>query len=153
MSGAVEYYQGAIATISNSVTEYRQGLARIDREFDAACDRLDQSILGLHGDAAKHCKGSVNAQQRKKDLRQQADGIEREVAKSDKKIAAANQGIAAVESDIGALGQEKSGLERQISDRWLIMKIYYFFAEDNDEEISRQSGGKRKQGNCTFRRL
>ena len=137
MRGTFEYYQDAITKISKAVTEYRQGLVRIDREFDAACDRIDQSIFGLHGDAAKHGKGSANAHQQEKNLRQQSDSIEREIAKADGEIAAANQGIAAVDSDIRALGQEKSGLERQISDRWLIVKIYYFFAEESDEAQKR----------------
>lgn len=137
MSGACGHSQDAIAKINKAVGEYQQGLMRIDREFDTACDRIDQSIAGLHGDAAKHGKGSANAQQQEMNLRQQAESIEREIAKTDCKIAAANQGIAAVESDIRALGQEKSGLERQISDRWLIVKIYYFFAEDNDEAKKR----------------
>jgi hypothetical protein len=41
MSGTSEYYQDAIAKINKAVAEYREGLARIDREFDAACDRID----------------------------------------------------------------------------------------------------------------
>jgi len=137
MSGTSEYYQDAIAKINKAVAEYREGLARIDREFDAACDRIDQSIAGLQGDASKHGKGSANAQQIEKKLRQQSDSIEREIAKTDGEIAAANQGVAAVESDICALGNEKAGLEQQISDRWIIVKIYYFFAEDNDEARKR----------------
>ncbi len=137
MSGTSAYFQNAIVKIAETVADYRAGFARIDREFDAACDRIDQSIAGLHGDAAKHGKGSANAQQQEKNLRQQSDSIEYEITKADDKIGAANQGIAAVESDIRALGQEKSGLERQISDRWLIVKIYYFFAEDNDEAKKR----------------
>jgi len=137
MSGTFEYYQDAIAKIYKAVAEYRQGLVRIDREFDAASDRLGQSIAGLHGDAAKHDTGSAYAQQQEKNLRQQSDSIEHEIAKTDEKTVAANQGITAVESDISALGQEKSGLERQISNRWLIEKIYYFFAEGNDEEKKR----------------
>ena len=131
MSGTSSYFQNAIVKIAETVADYREGLARIDREFDAVCDRIDQSIVGLHGDAAKQGKGSANAQQQEKNLRQQSDSIEREIAKTDGKIVAANQGIAAVESDIRALGNEKSGLERQISNRWLIEDIYYcFFADD-----------------------
>ena len=152
MSGACGHFQDAIAKINKAVGEYRQGLVRVDREFDAACDRIDQSIAGLHGDAAKHGKGSANAQQQVNNLRQQSDSIEREIAKTDGKIAAANQGIAAVESDIRALGQEKSGLERQISDRWLIVKIYYFFAEDNDEEKKRCKALQTKLDSAANRR-
>lgn len=152
MSGTSKYYQDAISTINNAVAEYREGLLRIDREFDAACERIDQSIVGLHENAVKHGKGSANAKHEEKDLRQQSDSIEREIAKTEVKIAAANQGIAAVESEICALGQEKSGLERQISDRWLIVKIYYFFAEDNDEEKKRCKSLQRNLDSAASRR-
>jgi len=137
MSETFEYEQDGITKISKAIADYRQGLARIDREFDAACERIDQSIVGLHGNAAKHGQGSANAQQQINDLRQQSASIEREVAKTEVKIASASQGIAAVESEISALGQEKSGLERQISDRWIIEDIYYFFFSENDETRKR----------------
>lgn len=133
MSGTCAYFQNAIVKIAETVADYREGFARIDREFDAACDRIDQSIASFNGAAAKDGKGSANAQQQETHLRQQSESIEYEIAKTDGKIAAANQGIAAVESDIRALGHEKSGLEQQISDRWLIVKIYFFIAEENDE--------------------
>jgi hypothetical protein len=133
MNETFEYHQDSISKISKVVAEYRQGLVRIDREFDVASERINQSIVGLHGNAAKHGKGSSNARQQEKDFRQQSDSIEREIAKADGKIAAANQGIAAVESDICALGQEKSGLEQQITSRRLIEDIYYFFFEDGDK--------------------
>lgn len=64
MNGAVTYFKDAIVKINKVVADYREGLVRIDREFDAACDRIDQSIASLHGDAAKHSKGSTNAQQK-----------------------------------------------------------------------------------------
>lgn len=133
MNGPSAYFQNSIFNIERTVADYREGLARIDREFDAACDRLDKLIASLQGDAAEFCKDSGNANQQEKKLRQQSDSIEREIAKTDARITVANQGIAAVESDIYALGNEKSGLERQISDRWLIVQIYYFFAEESDE--------------------
>lgn len=137
MNGPTEYFQSAIHKIERTVADYREGLIRIDREFNAACERIEKSISGLHADAMKHGKGSVNAQQQEKKLRQQAESIEREIAKADHKIVVANQGIAAVESDIREIGHEKSDLERQISDRLLIVKIYYFFAEANDELSTR----------------
>jgi len=133
-SDSSAYYQDAIAKINKSVADYRQGIVRIDREIDAACDRIDKSISGLHGDPANYGKGSANAQQKEEDLRQQAASILREIAKIGGKIAAANQEITAMESDISALGQEKSCLERQIGNRSQIVNIYYFFAEENDEE-------------------
>ena len=137
MNEHIVNFQNGIFSIERTVADYREGLARIDREFDAACDRINQSITGLQGDAAKHGKASANAQQQEKELRQQSGRIEQEIVAKDGKIASANQGIAAVESDIRALGHEKTGLEQQISDRWLIVKLYYFLAEENDEAKKR----------------
>ena len=136
MSGILADFQHAIVTIAETVKDYREGLVRIDREFDAACDRIDQSSVDLHGDAAKHGRGSANVQQLK-NLRRQLDSIECEIAKTDGKIAAANQGIAAVEWEIRALGHKKSSLERQISDRLIIEKIYYHLFKQDDAAMER----------------
>jgi len=152
MNGFPAFFQDAIVKIAKTVADYREGLARIDREFDSACDRIDQSIASSCGEAAKRNKGAANARQQEKDLRQQADCVQLGIAKADGKIAVANQGIAAVESEMPALGNEKADLERQISDRCLIEKIYYFFAKESDEASERcrtlqrnlDSGARRK---------
>jgi S-DNA-T family DNA segregation ATPase FtsK/SpoIIIE len=133
MNGTSASFQNAIITIAETVSDYRKGLARIDREFDAAFDRIDRSIGGIHRNETIRGKGSENAQEQEKKLRLQSESIEHAIAKADGKIALANQGISAVELDIRELGNDKYSLERQISDRWLIVKIYYFFAEENDE--------------------
>ena len=132
MSDYSPYSPDLIPSIRKAVAEYHVGIARIEREFNEVCARMEQSIGGLRGDLAKQGKCAVDAQQQEKQLRQQAGEIEREIAKTKGRITTANQGIAAVESDIRALAQEKSGLEQQISDRWLILKIYYFFAAEKD---------------------
>ena len=36
MNGAAEYFQDAISKIEKAVADYREGLLRIDREFDYA---------------------------------------------------------------------------------------------------------------------
>lgn len=64
MNGAAKYFQDAITKINKVVADYREGLVRIDREFDAACERMDQSIASLHGDAAKHGNSPANVQQK-----------------------------------------------------------------------------------------
>jgi DNA segregation ATPase FtsK/SpoIIIE, S-DNA-T family len=133
MSGTSSYYADSIQTIRKTVAEYLVGLARIEREFKQACTRMEQSICGLRKDSEKHGESEANAQEQEKSLLRQASGIEREIAGTQDRIAAAEQGIAAVESDIRALAQEKIGLERQIGDRWLILKIYYYFAEEKDK--------------------
>jgi hypothetical protein len=64
MNGTAKYFQEAIAKISKAVADYREGLVRIDREFDAADKRIDSSIATLHGDSAKHGKSPANVQQK-----------------------------------------------------------------------------------------
>jgi S-DNA-T family DNA segregation ATPase FtsK/SpoIIIE len=137
MSKSFSDLQNAIAKIVETVEGYREGFARIDREFDAACERIDQSIARMQGKPEKQGKVSSNPQQQKRNLCHLSDNIEYEITKVLKKITEANQGIVAVESDISEIQYKKLCLERQISDRWLIVKIYYFFAyffaEENDE--------------------
>ena len=133
MNWASTSFQNAIVTIAETVSVHHEGLARIDREFDAAFDRMNRSIASLHGDGIIHGKGFVNAREQEKELRLQSDSIEHAIAKADGEIAAANQGIAAVELDIRELGNDKYSLEQQINNRWLIVKLYYLLAEEDDE--------------------
>ena len=137
MSGPAEHYQAAIATIRNAVVDYREGLARIDREFDAACERIDNSIVDLNQYGAKTGRAQTDAKQRERHLRQQENAVTRQLATTDEKIAQANEGLAAATSGIRALATEKSTLEKQISDRWLIVSLYYYFAEESDEAKKR----------------
>ena len=137
MNGTSASFQNAIVKITETVSNYRDGLARIDREFDEAFDRIDRSIAGLHGDKTKHGKGSEKAQDQEKKLRQESSKIEHAITKADGEITAANQGIPAVEAEIRELGNDKHDLERQISDRLLIEKIYYFFVATDDEAKKR----------------
>lgn len=130
-------FQNAIVRIAETVSNYRKGLARIDREFDEAFDRIDRSIAGLHGDKTKHGKGAEKAQDQEMKLRQESGKIEHAITKADGEITAANQGIPAVEAEIRELGNDKHDLERQISDRLLIEKIYYFFVATDDEAKKR----------------
>ena len=137
MNGASASFQNAIVRIAEIVSNYRDGLARIDREFDEAFDRIDRSIAGLYGDKTKHGKGSEKAQDQEKKLRLESSKIEQAITKADGEISAANQGIPAVEAEIRELGNDKHDLERQISDRLLIEKIYYFFVATDDEAKKR----------------
>ena len=132
MSGTSASFQNAIGAIAETVSDYRKGLARIDREFDAAFDRIDRSIAALHGDKTIQGKGFENARKQEKKLHQESDNTELAIKKADGELAAANQGIPAVESEIRVLGNDKHNLEQQISDRLLIEKIYYFFAAKDD---------------------
>jgi DNA segregation ATPase FtsK/SpoIIIE, S-DNA-T family len=43
MSGASQYHKDAITSINNAIADYREGLVRIYREYDATCQRTSQS--------------------------------------------------------------------------------------------------------------
>ena len=83
MNGTSASFQSAIVRITETVSNYRDGLARIDREFDEAFDRIDRSIAGLHGDKTKHGKGAEKAQDQEKKLRQESSKIEHAITKAD----------------------------------------------------------------------
>lgn len=137
MSGPEKFYQAAIAKIRDAVVGNREGLTRIDREFDAACGQIDSSIVGLNEDGVTTGRVQADTNRREQSLRQQENGINREIADTDDKITKANKGLAAATSGIRSLAAEKSTLERQISDRWLIVSLYYYFAEESDEAKKR----------------
>jgi hypothetical protein len=106
------------ARLSRVVADYHAGLALIDREFDEACRKIEQS-------KPEHSQDTR--------LRQEAIGIEREIASIDGQIAQIDQGLAAVDSSLKALIQQKESLEQQIQNRWLIERIFYLFADDKDK--------------------
>lgn len=137
MNGASASFQNAIVRITETVSNYRDGLARIDREFDEAFDRIDRSIAGLYGDKTKHGKRSEKAQDQEKET---SSGVKQDRTcncKGRRRDKRGEPGDSAVEAEIRELGNDKHDLERQISDRWLIEKIYYFFVATDDEAKKR----------------
>lgn len=62
MSGTAAYFKDAIARINQVVAVHREGLLRIDREFDGACSRIDQTMAALQRDAAPHGPAAAHAQ-------------------------------------------------------------------------------------------
>lgn len=152
MSDGSPYSPDLILSIRKAVAEYHVGIARIDREFNEAFARLEKSIGGLRGDLAKQGKSAADTRQHENDLRRQAAEIEKEIVETKERIEKANQGIAAVESEIRSLVQEKSGLERQIRDRWLIVKIYYFFAAEKDAAAQRCRNLQRRLDSAASRK-
>ena len=54
MNGTQRLSKTTMTAINKAVADYQEGLARIDREFDALSNRIEQSILDLSGDAANH---------------------------------------------------------------------------------------------------
>jgi DNA segregation ATPase FtsK/SpoIIIE, S-DNA-T family len=123
-----------IAKLAKVVADYHGGIALIDREFDDACERIDQSIANIRGESAKHEGRSKSELSQERQLRQESERIEREISKAEGEIARLDQGIAAVDAAIRAMKLEKGSLEQQIQQRWLIEKIYYFFCQDEAKE-------------------
>lgn len=90
MNGTAKYFKDAISKIEIAVADYREGLVRIDREFDGACDRIDQSIANLQGDTAINHKDSATTQQKglnEEQVRQLVDERRRANANREKRKA------------------------------------------------------------------
>ncbi len=123
MSKTNGHFQVPIAKLGKVVTDYQDGIARIDREFDDVNERIDQSIVNMRKESAKLDSHSQSQLSQESTLRQQAETIERNISKTEGEIAKLEQGIAAVDAAIRALQQEKASLEQQIQNRCLIEKI------------------------------
>lgn len=126
--------QDFIAKLAKVVADYYDGIALIDREIDDACERIDQSVANIRGESAKRDGHSNSELSQERKLREQSEKIERDISKTEDEIARLDKGIVAVDAAIRAMKQEKTSLEQQIQNRWLIEKIYYFFCQDEDKE-------------------
>ena len=142
MSRTNGHFWDFIANLAKVVADYLDGIARIDREFDDACERIDHSIAKIRGESAERDGHSRSELSQEGKLRQQSEEIERNISKTDGEIARLDQGITAVDAAIRAMKQEKTSLEEQIQNRWLIEKIYYLFLQDEGKRRcdSLQSG-------------
>jgi hypothetical protein len=120
-------FEKSIATLVKVITDYHDGLAMIDREFDQACEKVNHSISNIGGTPVKHTNDEFS---KERSLRQKARQIEKQIAKINDKITKLDQAIIAVNKEIQSNIQKKADFEQQIENRWLIEKIYYFFAED-----------------------
>lgn len=122
------------ARLSRVAADYHAGIALIDREFDDACQRLRRSIESIRGESAKRADHSNREQSQEARLRQQADTIERDIARIDAETARLDQGLAAIDTSLHSLTQHKASLEQQIQNRWLIERIIYLFVDDKDRQ-------------------
>jgi S-DNA-T family DNA segregation ATPase FtsK/SpoIIIE len=52
MSGVPDHYKETIARMSKAIADYREGLLRITREYEAVYDRIDHARRGAHGPTA-----------------------------------------------------------------------------------------------------
>ncbi len=82
MNDTATYFNVNIAKINEAVASHREGLVRIDREFDAARGRIDQSIASLQGDFARHHPALANAPQNAL-IEQKLQQLEQEKAQAD----------------------------------------------------------------------
>jgi len=134
MSETTAYYEEFITRLRSVVSDYLNGLARIDREFDEACQRINLSIYNIREVSNKHIGHSKREQSEETRLRQQAGAIERDIAKIDAEINSLDQGVAAIDESLRVLTQQKANLEQQIENRWIIERIVYLFVHDKDKE-------------------
>lgn len=132
MTKTTGHFQDSIARLAKVVADYHDGIVLIDREFDAACDRIDQAIDQLRRESALQGGRSKNELSQEKKMRQQSEEIERNISQTEAEISKLDQGITAVDAAILAIEQKKTNLEQQIQNRWLIEKIYYLFCQDED---------------------
>ena len=122
------------AKLSEIVADYYAGIARMDREFNEACQRIALSIDNIRGVSDKQAAHYKHAHSEETKLRQQAEMIEREIKRIETEIARVDQGLAAVDACLRELAQQKTSLEQQIQNRWLIEPIIYLFVEDKDKQ-------------------
>jgi S-DNA-T family DNA segregation ATPase FtsK/SpoIIIE len=127
-------YPDFAASLAGVAADYHAGIALIDREFDDACQRIALSIENIRGESAKRADHSQRERLQETRLRQQADTIERDIAKSDAEIVRLDQGLAAVDASLQALTKQKNSLEQQIQNRWLIERIIHLFVDDRDKQ-------------------
>ncbi len=127
-------FRDCIARLAKVVEDYHDGSVLIDREFDDACERIEQSIDNIRGESAQRGQHSQGELSQEREMRQQSEKIERDISKIEGEVARLDQGVAAVDASIRAMKQDKTDLEQQIQNRWLIEKIYYLFCQDEDRE-------------------
>ncbi|GIW92906.1 MAG: hypothetical protein KatS3mg110_0947 [Pirellulaceae bacterium] len=122
------------APFSEIGSNYYGGIARIDREFNEACQSIALSTDGIQGQFAEQLARSNRAHSEQIRLCQEAEMIEREINRIETELAKLDQGLAAVEMSLRELVQHKASLERQIQNRWLVERIIYLFMNDKNKQ-------------------
>ncbi len=129
-----EPFHDPLAKLAKVIEDYYDGIKLIDREFDNACEQIDQSIANTRGESTKRDRYSKSEMSQERKLRQQSEKIEQDIAKSESEIYKIDQGITAVDAAIQEIKQDKTSLEEKIQNRWLIEKIYWFFYPELDPD-------------------
>jgi S-DNA-T family DNA segregation ATPase FtsK/SpoIIIE len=138
MKTHVDTRKSVHARLEKVVADYYQGIARIDREFDKACDKIERSIASIRV-KSQNCERDVTRDfSREMRLREELDQIEHELSQAEDTIARVGQGIAAIDIQMRALRERKSSLEIEIQNRWVIERLcYLFFADKEKDECNR----------------
>ena len=99
----MSHFKKSIATLVKVITDYYDGLAMIDREFDQACEKVNHSISNIGGTPVKHSNDEFS---KERSLRQQARQIEKQIAKINDKITKLDQAIITVNKEIQSTTQK-----------------------------------------------
>lgn len=132
MHNADRKFDNSVEKLTEVVAEHNDGLALIDREFDDFCQRIAKSIGSIRGDSLSREGHTKNEVLQERILRQKSEKIESDISKVENEILSLDQGISAVEEAIRVLSQEKTSLELQIQNRYLIEKIFYLIFHDRE---------------------
>ena len=95
-----EPFHDPLAKLAKVIEDYYDGIKLIDREFDNACEQIDQSIANTRGESKKRDRYSKSEMSQERKLRQQSEKIEQDIAKSESEIYKIDQGITAVDAAI-----------------------------------------------------
>jgi len=134
MTGKAAHPEGLVERLARVVADFHAGIARIDRECDEACQRIERSIQNIRAESAERADQFKREYCQEHELRRQADLLGQEIARVDADIARLDQGIAAIEASLQSLMREKRSVEQQIQNRWLIERVFYLFMDDKDKE-------------------
>lgn len=74
------------AQLATVVTDYHDGIALIDREFDEACRQIDHSINNIRCESKKRVSHSKREHSQETTLRHQAESLEREISTREAEI-------------------------------------------------------------------
>lgn len=121
-----EPFHDPLAKLAKVIEDYYDGIKLIDREFDAARERINQSIANARGESAKldeHYKSELSQDWK---LHNELEKMECDITEAEVEIRKKTQGIAAVNAVIEEIKQDITSLKEKIQKRQLIEKIYWF---------------------------
>jgi len=70
-----EPFHDPLAKLAKVIEDYYDGIKLIDREFDNACEQIDQSIANTRGESTKRDRYSKSEMSQERKLRQQSEKL------------------------------------------------------------------------------